>query len=152
MKNFEFFHGAAVIKIVHSGHFKKVESFGKSNSSYLLDEKIGLYIKYSSKRIPPWSFTFDNEHVSEVKEMFSLLGNIFIALVCNVDGICCLDWQEFNTIISIDSKIHPKWIRTIRKKNEKYSVYGIDGNLKHKIGNSDFPSKLNISRGSNLYP
>lgn len=142
MQNFEFFHGGAIVKIVHSGYFKIVQSFGKSNSSYLLDEKIGLYIKYSQKRMTPWNFTFDQEHIKEIKNIFDLLGNIFVVFVCNDDGICCLNWQEFCTIISIDDNNYPKWIKTTRKKNEKYSVVGIDGELNYKIGNSDFPNKL----------
>lgn len=142
MQNFEFFHGAAVIKIVHSGYFKTIESFGKSNSAYLIDEKIGLYIKYSQKRMSPWVFTFDKEHIKEINEINDLLGNTFIILVCNDDGICCLNWKEFYTLISIDSSNYPKWIKASRRKNEKYSVCGIDGELKHKIGNSDFPNKI----------
>lgn len=146
MKNFEFFHGAAIIKIIHSGFFKKIEIFSKSNSSYLIDEKIGLYIKYSKNRMPPWVFNFEQEHVKEIKDINDLLENVFIAFVCNDDGICCLDWKEFCTIISIDSKNYPKWIKTTRKRNEKYSVSGIDGRLKHKIGNSDFPDKLKYNK------
>ena len=77
MQNFEFFHGAALIKIIHSGCFKIVENFSKSNAAYLIDEKIGLYIKYSQKRMSPWVFTFDKEHVKEIKDMNDLLSNIF---------------------------------------------------------------------------
>ncbi|MDD5014560.1 MAG: hypothetical protein PHW73_05595 [Atribacterota bacterium] len=142
MQNFEFYHGAAIIKIIRSGDFKQIETFGRSNSSYLLDEKIGLYIKYCKNRMSPWIFTFDNEHVNEVKEIFCLLENVFVALVCKDNGICCLNWLEFNTVISVESSNYPKWIKASRKKNEKYSVSGTDGNLKRKIGNSDFPSKL----------
>lgn len=142
MQNFEFFHGAAIIKIIHSGYFKVVQNFGKSNSAYLLDEKIGLFVKYSQKRMSPWVFTFDEEHVKEAKDVNNLFGNIFIVFVCNDDGICCLDWKEFCTIISIENNNYPKWGKVSRKKNEKYSVSGVDGELKHKIGNSDFPEKL----------
>jgi len=149
MQDFEFFHGAAVIKIVHSGRFKTIESFGKSNSVYLIDEKIGLYIKYSQKRMSPWVFTFDKEHVKEIKDINDLLSNIFIVFVCNDDGICCIDWKEFCTLISVDNSSYPKWIKVSRKKNEKYSVSGVDGELKHKIGNSDFPNKLKTHEYAN---
>jgi hypothetical protein len=150
MKDFEFFHGAAIVKVIHSGCFKTIEKFGKSNSSYLLDEKIGLYVKYSQKRIAPWIFTFDQEHIKEIKDMASLLGNnVFLALVCNDDGIPCIDWHEFCTIISIENMKYPKWVRCDRKKNEKYSVYGIDGELGYKIGNSDFPNKLRTNESTN---
>lgn len=142
MKNFEFFHGAAMIKIIHSGYFKTVQNFGKSNSCYLVDEKIGVYIKHTQKRISPWPFTFEEEHVKELDELNELLGNAFIVLVCNDDGVCCLNWKEFCTIISVDSNNYPKWVKATRRKNEKYSVSGSDGELKYKIGNIDFPDKL----------
>ena len=142
IQDFEFFHGTVLTKLVHSNLFKTIQAFGKSNSSYLIDDKIGLYIKYSTKRMAPWSFSFLQEHINELKDMVDLIGKAFVCLVCNDDGVCCLDWQEFCTIISIESIVFPKWIRTSRKKNEKYSVHGCDGELKHKIGISDFPSKL----------
>lgn len=142
MKKFQFYHGAALTKIIHSNHFEKIQIFSKNNSSYLVDGKIGIYIKYSQKRIYPWIFTFAKEHILEVKEVFDLLGNVFVTLVCHYNGICCINWQEFCKIVSIGNNIYPKWIKASRNKNEKYTIYGIDGELNYKIGNSDFPCKL----------
>ena len=142
MQNFEFFHGAAIIRIIRSNHFKIIETFSRSNSAYIINEKIGVFIKYSQKRMAPWVFTFDKDHVIEIKEIFELLENVFIVLVCNNDGICCINWKEFCTLISTDSNNYPKWIKVTRRKNEKYSIFSIDGKLKHKVGNSDFPDKL----------
>jgi len=138
----EFFHGVALVKVVRSGLFKTIEKFEKNNSAYLIDREVGLYIKYSKKRMPPWVFTFSKEHIKEVKNMHSIPKKVFIALICNNDGICCLNWEEFCTVISIYGNKYPKWIKASRKKSEKYFVYGSDGRLKYKIGNSDFPPKL----------
>ena len=65
-----------------------------------------------------------------------------IVLLCNDDGICCLNFQEFSTIISIENENFPKWIKVQRQYGEKYAVSGSDGELKYKIGNSDFPQKI----------
>ena len=142
MRDFEQYHGAALIKIINAGSFKIIEKFDKSNSSYLVDKKIGLFIKYSRKRLSPWTFTFDKSHINEITEMHSQLERLFLVLVCGFDGICCLNWNEFCALVSIENQSYPKWVKSSRKKNEKYSVYGIDGGLKNKIGNSDFPNKL----------
>lgn len=144
MNKFEFFHGAVLVKIIHSGLFKKFEIATESNTTYILDDKIGLYIKYSRNRMPPWIFTFKENHVKDIKGINDLFGNVFITLVCNDDGICCIDWNEFSTIISVENNDYPKWIKSSRKKGEKYFVSGKDSILDHKIGNSDFPKKLKI--------
>jgi len=70
------------------------------------------------------------------------LGQVYITLICDEDGICCLDWNEFTTVISTESELYPKWIAVSRGKGEKYYVWGSDGELKHKIGNIDFPRKI----------
>lgn len=149
MHLFEFYHGAALLKIIKSNKYKKIELLSNNNSVYLIDDKYGLYIKYSQKRISPWVFTFDKVHIDEISEVYGLLKNVYIVLICHDDGICCLNWQEFNTVLSIQDNIYPKWIKAIRKINEKYSVFGSDGNLQHKIGISDFPDKLSYDKSIN---
>lgn len=140
-----FFHGAALIRVIRNESFRSVKVCKENDYSYLINDISGIYIKYSQKRLSPWSFTFSEDHVREVEEMSNRLGNMYIVLVCNEDGICCLDWQEFATVISTESKKYPKWISVSRMKGEKYSVWGRDGELKHKIGNIDFPRRIFVS-------
>jgi hypothetical protein len=113
-----------------------------NNCSYIINESAGIYIKYSKQRLTEWRFTFSEDHVREITEMRERLGQVYITLVCNKDGICCLDWPEFTTVISTESESYPKWIAVSRMRGEKYSVRGSDGELKHKIGNIDFPRKI----------
>ena len=63
-------------------------------------------------------------------------------MVCNEDGICCLNYKEFTDILSVENNVYPKWIRASRLRGEKYMVSGSDGKLGHKIGLSDFPGKI----------
>ncbi len=137
-----FFHGAAIIRVIHHESFRSIKVYDENNCSYLINEVAGMYIKYSQKRLAPWHFTFSGDHIHEITEMDGRLEQAYVVLVCNEDGICCLNWHEFTTVISIENKSSPKWIAVSRMKGEKYFVRGSDGELKHKIGNSDFPKKI----------
>jgi len=137
----DFFHGAILLKIINNGP-TRLKRYQRNNSSYIIDEELGIYCKYSQKRISPWVFSFSEKHVAEIKKFQSNIESIFIALLCNDNGICCLNFQEFCTLLSIENKNFPKWIKASRLKGEKYSVSGSDGKLKYKIGNSDFPNKI----------
>jgi len=141
MNTLNFFHGAVLLKITNdnSVNFKKYQ---QNNSSYIINNNIGIYIKYSQKRIFPWVFSFSEVHIDEIKKFQNSINNIHIVLVCNDNGVCCLNFKEFCTVISIENKCFPKWIKSSRSKGEKYSVSGSDGKLKHKIGSSDFPQKI----------
>lgn len=142
MSKASFYHGVALVRIIHHDAYETLRVYIDNNSSYLVNKDIGIYIKYSEKKLPPWIFTFSEEHIMEIVAMTTKLKNIYISLVCNEDGVCCLNWHEFATIISVDDRLFPKWIRITRMKNEKYSVFGKDGKLKHKVGNIDFPKKI----------
>ena len=132
MSRVSFFHGAALIRVIRHGSFCSVKVCEENDCSYLINDDSGIYIKYSQRRLSPWGFTFSEEHVREIEDMNERLGKVFVVLVCNEDGICCLDWQEFATVISTESTMYPKWISLSRMKGEKYSVWGRDGKLKHK--------------------
>ncbi len=142
MKNFEFFHGAALVRIIHSNVFDSIKKYTNNNSSYVINGKIGIYIKYSQKRMSPWSFSFSEIHIDEIKDMKNGFNKVYVVFVCSDNGICCLNFEEFSTVISSENENFPKWIRVSRMRGEKYFVSGSDGELKHKIGNSDFPKKI----------
>ncbi len=142
MKDFEFFHGAALIRIIHDNISDSIKKYTNNNSSYAINSETGIYIKYSQSRMSPWNFSFSDVHVNEIKDMKNNFGEVYIVLVCNHNGICCLNFEEFSAVISIENKNFPKWIKASRMKGEKYFISGSDGELKHKIGDSDFPKKI----------
>ena len=142
MSTVSFFHGAALIKVIRHELYSSVKVYEENDCSYLINDKSGIYIKYSQNKIAPWTFTFSEDHVRQIEEMSEKLVEVYVILVCGKDGICCLNLQEFTTVISTENVIYPKWISVSRAKGEKYAVWGRDGELKHKIGNSDFPRKI----------
>jgi hypothetical protein len=143
IKEFEFFHGVVFARILHGmQRLVSIRAFEpSSNASYVLDDKIGIYIKYSSKRITPWRFTFSKDHGSEIESLKAGVPRVFILLVCNDDGVVCLSYQELKQILN-DPGDRFQWVSATRHKREMYSVRGSDGSLEFKVGKKDFPEKL----------
>ena len=143
IKEFEIFHGIVLSRLIHNSnkHFTVEEYPSKYNSSYIINGNIGIYIKYSKKRLSPWRFSFTKEHQDEIYQMKKLLKDTFVVFVCQHDGIAALSYKELKNVLN---KKHEEveWAAIKRRTREKYSISGSDGKLKFKIGESDFPNKI----------
>ncbi|OGH15234.1 MAG: hypothetical protein A2860_03695 [Candidatus Levybacteria bacterium RIFCSPHIGHO2_01_FULL_37_33] len=146
IKEFEFFHGAALCQLVHNKKVYSIVTYPTAdNASYVINSGVGVYIKYSKKRLSPWRFTFKKEHQDEILEMKKRFGTVYVILVCNDDGIACLDYTELKKILDYLHE-EAEWIAVYRSKREKYSIKGSDGKLQFKMGVNDF-SKLTSHAG-----
>lgn len=143
IREFEFFHGLVFARIIHGTNRQvSIKPFpSASNSSYIINDKIGIYIKYSSKRMTPWRFSFKKEHQDEIELMKQGLKEVFLLLVCNDDGVVCLNYSEVKQILN-DQHGVIEWISATRHKREMYEVKGSDGELGFKIAPNDFPEKI----------
>lgn len=143
IKAFALYHGAVFSRLLHECDYElSLKAFPtKSNSSYVLNKNIGLYIKYSTKRMSPWSFSFKKEHQDEIQLMKDSLEEVYTILVCRDDGIVCLSFDELKKVLDYKHE-NIEWIRIARGRREKYAVAGKDGKLKCKIGDNEFPTKL----------
>lgn len=112
-----------------------------SRSCYLINNKIWLFIKTSTARNGPWSFTFLKEHQDEIQEMKNNLEEVFVVLLCNEDGIVALSFDELKYILDYNH-LETEWIKVQRKKGEKYTVFWHDWELSRKIWENEFPKKI----------
>ncbi len=143
IKEFEFYHGVVLTKLVQN-----TKSFGvkirpyptDSNASYIVDNDIGLYVKYSSKRMSPWRFSLQRIHQQEIVKMKNDLRDVFLVLVCGEDGLVTLSYQELTAIWNDNKNL--KWISAARSPRKEYTIKGSDGILNRKVGKSDFPRKI----------
>ena len=143
IRDFEFYHGLVFARILHGTQrplsLRPFQSV--SNASYVLNDTVGIFIKYSSKRMTPWRFTFLKEHQEEIDLLKANLAKVFLVLVCNDDGVVCLSYSEIKLLL--DNQHDPiEWISATRHKREMYLVKGSNGELDFKIGQSEFPNKL----------
>jgi len=143
IKEFERYHGVALARLVHGSKIPvSIEPYpSKYNASYILNEKIGLYVKYSKKRLSPWRFSFLKVHQDEIFQMKKLLKEVFIIFVCHDDGLVVLSFDELKTTLDEEYK-EIEWVAIKRRPRQMYSVSGSDGKLKFKIGENEFPSKI----------
>ncbi len=143
IKEFEFFHGPVFARILHATKSPlSVEPYPTtSNASYILNGKIGLYIKHSTKRMTPWRFSFAKVHQDEIDGMRQKLDQVFVILVCNDDGIVCLSYDELKQILD-EHHTATEWVSASRNPRQMYTVKGSNGTLNFKIGSSEFPGKL----------
>lgn len=134
VKDYEKYHGIVFTRFVHNlGEIKISSNINNDNSSYVLNDKIGLYLKLSKKRVTPWQFTFTCEHDSIINELLGGFQKGYVVLVCNNDGICCIKYTEYLQVITTIQQNQSKSISISRMKNEMYQVVGTDGILKYKL-------------------
>jgi len=141
MYNYTFFHGSALVRLVQDSRTFGIKLYS-GNNGYLVNNIAYIYLKHSSNRLAPWSFTFLPEHIKEIEEIRKKIQNVYVVLICSDDGICCLNFKELSQLIFIGDFNKSKHIGISRSPRGKYGASGSDGNLNHKIGNRDFPGKI----------
>jgi len=141
MYDYTFFHGSALVRLIRDRRTHSIQLY-KGNHCYLVNSKSCIYLKHSTKRLSPWQFTFLPQHLIEIEHIHTTTKSLFALLICNDDGICCLDYKEVSQLVMVGNMDQAKSIAVSRSTRQKYSVSGTDGKLIYKIGNSDFPQKV----------
>lgn len=151
VREFEFYHGAALTRLIHGHKNISVEQYSAatSNASYVINDRVGLYLKHSTNRLSPWVFTFRREHQQEIEAMKERLEDVFVVLICGKDGMACLSYSEMKLALD-DTHGEVEWLKAARRIREKYAISGSDGKLKTKIGDNEFPAKINSRLESSL--
>jgi hypothetical protein len=142
--DYKLYHGAVLAELVDEstrtvGIRESVEE-GRLHS-YVLDERIGLHIKHSAARLPPWQFTFTPANGQSLEHLREQFGQVFVVLVCWLDGMVCLSLDELEQITAGARPVQG-WVRAERSKNEWYSVSGQQAGLKKPQGLSGLIDKL----------
>lgn len=98
---FEQYHGAALRELIvcapDSITIKPCDQWGRVNS-FLLNHRIGLHIKHSAKRLPPWQFTFNDENVAELAALSKEADQVWIAMVCGQDGTVAISLDRKSVV------------------------------------------------------
>lgn len=137
----ENYHGRVFSTIVRREPSVVIEQYSSNSSSSYIVNGVGLYIKYSTKRMSPWTFTFLTRHQNEIKKMKEELGDVTIALVCGDDGIASLTFDELKAVLD-DTHEEVERVGVSRPPRGKYRIVGSDGKLNKSIGINEFPGKI----------
>lgn len=92
-------------------------------SSYIVNQVIGLHIKHSTARLPPWQFTFTRANLLELLDLTKTYRCVFVAFVCGRDGVAVLSIDEITAVIDTSGS-DQAWIRVDRSRGKQYAVSG----------------------------
>jgi len=153
ISEFEFFHGVVFARMLHLAQRQlSIEPYSSSdNAAYILDGTWGIYIKYSSKRLSPWHFSFHKRHQDMIAQLKKDVGMVFLLLVCSHDGVVILTFDELKQILD-ERHGEVEWISATRNRRQMYSIKGSDGRLNFKVGKDDFLKKIFDAEGGTLAP
>ena len=95
----ERYHGVALARLVQRAEQPiTITSWNSvSRSSYVLNDRSALYIKYSTNRLSPWPFVFSADHWAELDDLSEVVEKIWIVLVCGQEGVISIDWGTVKT-------------------------------------------------------
>lgn len=132
IKKQEFYEGAALYALARSGNVRSIEY---EPPFFLLNGRLRVLLKYSTKGRSPWGFTFTPAE-RLLLEKWALISDIVLGLVCGADGVVALTYKAYLKIASLkETAVH---IACYRRHGEYYEVNGPEGTLDLKVPPSNW--------------
>jgi hypothetical protein len=128
------YHGSFLAALVDNSSLpiELSREFPTDNHLYVFNKKVGAYVTYNSKRMSPWTFSFEPKHVKSILDLFDRHDDAFVILICGFETTAVLHKSEVITLLPSDSQSNSSiTIRTGHDK--KLAVSGTSGELKGKI-------------------
>lgn len=131
---YKLYHGAVLAELIDIADcditIGEMKEDGRL-SSYTLNNSIGLHVKHSTARLAPWQFTITKANLSEWAKLTETFRQVYIVLVCHLDGIVALSISEIAIVIEAGVS-QQAWVRVDRSRGQWYKVSGSGGNLPYK--------------------
>ena len=137
INEFKAYHGSAFAELIDESTVP-ITLFRpdlSNNAVYILNNSIGLFIKHSTKRISPWRFSFQADHVKNVLKLTQKFDYTFMVLICGRYSIAVLNSQEIEDLLPLNSPV-TSWVSVNSSHNTMLTVEGSSGKLKRKIRKS----------------
>lgn len=103
-----------------------ISTIGRVDSFYV--DQGAIQIKHSSKRLPPWQFTYMADNLLELEQLAGKYSPVWAMLVCGDDGIVGLSLSELRSVLRA-SDLGVGSIRIKRGRKAMYRVIGAEGDL-----------------------
>ena len=135
LDEYEFFQGAVLRQlIVDADGSLTIRPFVREGriSAFIINGRIGVYVKHSSKRMTPWRFTFNLDQAADLLDLEAKFPDTFIVFVCESDGLVTLDVGKLHEIVGFQ-ETENAWVRIERPPRAQYDVGGNKGELPNKL-------------------
>lgn len=139
--DYEFYQGVVLRNIiVGAGLSIFVRPFVREGriSAFVINSRIGVFVKHSAKLMPPWRFTFTLDQIADLLDLEAKFFDSFVVLVCGDDGLVTLDVASLHGIVTFEDA-NNAWIAIDRKPRSQYRVWGNRAELPNKIANGTGP-------------
>jgi hypothetical protein len=136
IKRQEFYEGAALYQLLKTN---AVEHVAYAHPFFILNEKIALLLKYSTRKDSPWNFAFTANELEELRHDQKPF-NYFMGLVCGSDGVVALFLEQIRQLVVHEGKAAR--IGCYRKDDQQYEIRGPLGVLDRKISRSNWTKIL----------
>lgn len=127
--DYKLYHGAVLADIVDRFNgpvsFKEVVDPGRL-LNYVVNDVVGLQIRYSTARLRPWGFSFSQAHLNQLRSLLQIYPATFAVLVCHTDGFVTIGAEQLLASCRNDGD-GQAWFRVNRKKREMYQLFGPAG-------------------------
>jgi hypothetical protein len=134
---YEYYQGLVLRSlIVESQSSLMIRPFVKEGriNAFVVNGKVGIFVKHSAKRLSPWRFSFNLDQAADLLDLESRYFDTFAVFVCGDDGIVSLDVGGLHQIVSFQDSEHA-WVRIDRKPRSQYAVSGNRSDMPNKIAN-----------------
>ncbi|WP_029585066.1 hypothetical protein [Bradyrhizobium sp. URHD0069] len=143
LDDYEFYQGAVLRRLAiesdYSISFRPFVREGRINA-FVVNGRVGVYVKHSSKRMSPWRFSFNIDQAADLLDLEHKFPDSFVVFVCGTDGLVTLSFADLHTIVGFQESENA-WVSVSRPPRAQYDLAGNRGEMKYKV-----------SRGIGLIP
>jgi hypothetical protein len=133
IKKQDFYEGAALHVLARTNQVKSIQY---DAPLYLINDRLSVLLKYSTRIRSPWGFTFTPDEQSMLKEAASKRRTLMIGLICGSDGVAAISYSSYLAVAAPrNAAIH---VACYRQHSEHYEVCGPDGTLDRKVSPSSW--------------
>lgn len=137
---YEFYQGVVLRRLVVDSDLSLIlrpfVNKGRVNA-FVVNGKIGVFVKHSTARMSPWPFTFTLDQASDLLDLEAKFFDSFVVFVCGDDGLVTLDVARLHEVMSFEDS-ERAWLRIQRKPRSQYTVTGNRTELANKVANGVF--------------
>ena len=137
LDDYEFYQGVVLRQLAVENDYSLSVSFrpfvreGRINA-FVMNGRVGVYIKHSSKRMSPWRFTFTIEQAADLLDLEHKFPDSFVVFVCGTDGLVTISFADLHSIVSFQESENA-WVSISRPPRTQYELAGNRGELKYKV-------------------
>jgi len=91
---FERYYGIVFTSLFEEVTDVRIKKISDNDSAYVLNNRLWLYIKHTTARISPWSYSFRTHDFAVIDQLELETTEIAFGLVCGFHGVCLISSQD----------------------------------------------------------